>query len=61
MSERAKGLQTATLEASQLEQELETRFAELPAAVWVDCLRQAGMSAYAVGLGINCLRSAVVE
>jgi crotonobetainyl-CoA:carnitine CoA-transferase CaiB-like acyl-CoA transferase len=43
-----EGLQTATLEASQLEQALEARFAELPAAVWVDRLRQAGVSAHAV-------------
>jgi crotonobetainyl-CoA:carnitine CoA-transferase CaiB-like acyl-CoA transferase len=31
-----------------LEQELEARFAALPAAVWVDRLRQAGVSAHAV-------------
>ena len=43
-----EGLQTANLEASQLEQALEARFAELPAAVWVDRLRQAGVSAHAV-------------
>jgi hypothetical protein len=33
-------LQTANLEASQLEQALEAQFAELPAAVWVDRLRR---------------------
>jgi crotonobetainyl-CoA:carnitine CoA-transferase CaiB-like acyl-CoA transferase len=43
-----EGLQTANLEASTLEQALEARFAELPAAVWVDRLRQAGVSAHAV-------------
>ena len=42
------GLQTANLEASTLEQELEAQFAELPTAVWVDRLRQAGVSAHAV-------------
>jgi crotonobetainyl-CoA:carnitine CoA-transferase CaiB-like acyl-CoA transferase len=45
-----EGLQTANLEASQLEQEMEARFAELPTAVWVDRLRQAGVSAHAVVL-----------
>jgi crotonobetainyl-CoA:carnitine CoA-transferase CaiB-like acyl-CoA transferase len=40
-----EGLQTANLEASTLEQALrEARFAELPSVVWVDCLRQAGVS-----------------
>jgi crotonobetainyl-CoA:carnitine CoA-transferase CaiB-like acyl-CoA transferase len=43
-----EGLQAANLRASQLEQALEARFAELPAAVWVDRLRQAGVSAHAV-------------
>jgi crotonobetainyl-CoA:carnitine CoA-transferase CaiB-like acyl-CoA transferase len=41
-------LQAANLEASQREQALEARFAELPAAVWVDRLRQASVSAHAV-------------
>jgi crotonobetainyl-CoA:carnitine CoA-transferase CaiB-like acyl-CoA transferase len=40
--------QTATLEASTLEHELEARFATLPATVWIDRLRQAGVSAHAV-------------
>jgi crotonobetainyl-CoA:carnitine CoA-transferase CaiB-like acyl-CoA transferase len=44
----AEGLQTAHLEASQLERVLEARFAALPAVVWVDRLRQAGVSAHAV-------------
>jgi len=44
------GLQTANLTASQLEQALAAQFATLPAAVWVDRLRQAGVSAHAVVL-----------
>jgi crotonobetainyl-CoA:carnitine CoA-transferase CaiB-like acyl-CoA transferase len=43
-----EGLQTANLEASQLERALEARFTALPATVWVDRLRQAGVSAHAV-------------
>ena len=43
-----EGLQTANLEASMLEQVLEARFTELPTAIWVDRLRQAGVSAHAV-------------
>ena len=43
-----EGLQTTNLEASTLEQALEAQFAELAAAVWVDRLRQAGVSAHAV-------------
>jgi crotonobetainyl-CoA:carnitine CoA-transferase CaiB-like acyl-CoA transferase len=41
-------LQTANPEASTLERTLEARFATLPAAVWVDRLQQAGVSAHAV-------------
>jgi crotonobetainyl-CoA:carnitine CoA-transferase CaiB-like acyl-CoA transferase len=41
-------LQTANLEESTLEHALEAQFAELPAAVWVDRLRQAGVSAHVV-------------
>ena len=43
-----EGLQTANLTASALEHALEVQFAELPTAVWVDRLRQAGVSAHAV-------------
>jgi crotonobetainyl-CoA:carnitine CoA-transferase CaiB-like acyl-CoA transferase len=43
-----EGLQTANRTASPLEQTLEARFATLPAAVWVERLRQAGVSAHAV-------------
>jgi crotonobetainyl-CoA:carnitine CoA-transferase CaiB-like acyl-CoA transferase len=43
-----EGLQPPDPEASTLEQELEAQFAELPTAVWVDRLRQAGVSAHAV-------------
>jgi len=43
-----EGLQTAHLEVSQLEHALEAQFAELPTAVWVDRLRQVGVSAHAV-------------
>jgi len=41
-------LQTANLEALTSEQVLEARFAELPTAVWINRLRQAGVSAHAV-------------
>jgi len=43
-----EGLQTANLTASALGHALEVQFAELPTAVWVDRLRQAGVSAHAV-------------
>jgi len=43
-----EGLQTADLTASTLEQALETQFAELPTRVWVDRLRQAGISAHVI-------------
>jgi crotonobetainyl-CoA:carnitine CoA-transferase CaiB-like acyl-CoA transferase len=46
--EAVEGLQTAGLTALTLEHALEAQFAKRPARVWVDRLRQAGVSAHVV-------------